>query len=470
MSAAFISQLQAIVGEPYVLTQSADTTPYCTEWRGRWVGQCLAVAKPANTAQVAEVVKLCGQHGINIVPQGGNTGAVGGSIPYGQPNSLVLNLSRLNNIRAVDAANFTITVEAGCILQHVQEAALNANRFFALSLGSEGTCQIGGNIASNAGGIQTIAFGNCRDQVLGLEVVLPNGDIWHGLRTLRKDNTGYDLKHLFIGSEGTLGIITAATLKLQPSVGSRVTAFLALPDLPQAIELLALCRQGLDDKLLAFELISAACVDLAVAQVPSVVRPLESSAPWFVLLEMKVGNNAEAACQAQMLGVIEQAMSQGLVIDGTLAQSTQQAKDLWLLREAVVEAQKRAGGSIKHDISVPVSAIPAFVAQALALVQQLVQGVRPMVFGHVGDGNLHFNLTQPEGMDKQVFVDMWDDVNHQVHDLVMQFGGSFAAEHGVGAFKRAEMHRLKSPVELALMQTLKTALDPAGIMNADKVL
>jgi FAD/FMN-containing dehydrogenase len=465
---AALDRLKALLGPSGYLDRPADMEPHLVEWRGRYRGTSPLVVRPANTAEVASVVRICAEAGIPIVPQGGNTGLVGGSIPE-RGTEIVLSLGRLDRIREVDPRNYTMTVEAGCVLQRIQEAAAEADRLFPLSLGAEGTCQIGGNLSTNAGGILTIRYGNARDLVLGLEVVLPDGNVWDGLRSLRKDNTGYDLKHLFIGAEGTLGIITAATVKLFPRPKETVTAMVGLPGPSAAIDLLARLRGATGDGLTAFELMPRQGLDLAQAHVPGSFDPLSERYPWYVLLDAVSGSPGPALAEAVESSLAEAAEA-GLVLDAVLASSSTQAQRLWFLREAIVEAQKNAGASIKHDVSIPVSCVADFIATATALVESLVPGVRPVPFGHVADGNIHFNLTQPEGADGPTFLERWDEINRAVHDVVLSLGGSISAEHGIGTFKREELVRVKSPVELDLMRRVKSLLDPQGLMNPGKLL
>lgn len=465
----FISRLKQIVGDTHVLTAQDDMTPYLLDYRGRFVGTGLAVVRPATTEEVAAIVRLCAMHDVAIVPQGGNTGLVGGSIPY-HKNELVISLSRMNAIRSVDADNFTMTVEAGCVLQTIQQAARDAGLYFPLSLASEGSCRIGGTIAANAGGILTIRYGNTRDLVLGLEVVLADGMVWNGLRRLRKDNTGYDLKQLFIGSEGTLGIITAAVLKLYPDPGHRETFFAATDNLDHVIALLSFMRARFGDTLLAFELIGKNGLDFALTYNTQIRRPIEAETEWYILAELSCGKNDDDRIRQSLEHALAEAFEQGWITDGTLAQNETQRSMFWTLRESVSDAQRYVGASIKHDISVPVFKIPAFITEATAKVHSLIDGVRPCIFGHVGDGNLHFNLTQPVDADREEFLARWDEINHHVHDIVQRFDGSIAAEHGVGTFKRDEMAARKDPVELDLMKAIKHAFDPDNRMNPNKVL
>jgi FAD/FMN-containing dehydrogenase len=427
------------------------------------------VVRPASTQEVAEVVKICAAAGIGIVPQSGNTGLVGGGIPHDHGEEIVLSLGRMNRVRAIDPLNYTITVEAGCILASVQKAAADADRLFPLSLGAEGTCQIGGNLSTNAGGIAVLRYGMARDLVLGLEVVLPDGRIWNGLRGLRKDNTGYDLKQLFVGAEGTLGIITAAVLKLFPRPGAVETGFVAVPDPAAAIELLARVRAGTGDAVTAFELISRPALDMVLRHIPGTSDPLGTPSPWYVLLEASSGASG-GGLRAALEQVLADAAEAGLVQDATLAASSEQAKALWRLRETITEAQKPEGGSIKHDVSVPVSKVPEFIARASAAVEAALPGIRVVAFGHAGDGNIHFNLSQPIGADRAAYLARWEEFNRIVHDIVAELQGSISAEHGIGRLKREELKHYKSPLEIELMRTLKRALDPKGIMNPDKVV
>jgi len=455
--------LAGIVGHANVLAEAADLAPYLTDWRGRYQGQALCVVRPGNSAEVAAVVRACTGAGAPVVPQGGNTSLCGAATPDAAGKAVVLSLSRLNRIVAVDPKNNTISVEAGCTLAAVQQAARAADRLFPLALAAEGTCQIGGNLSTNAGGVQVLRYGNTRDLTLGLEVVLPNGEIWNGLRGLRKDNTGYDLKHLFIGAEGTLGIITAAMLKLYPLPKTQTTCWLNVASPPVAVDLLNQAKTAFDAQLTAFELVSESALGLVLKNIPGAVRPTASS-PWYVLAEFSdAGPEAvERWLAAQLEG--------GIVADGALATSHTQAAKLWALRENISEAQKIEGISIKHDISVPVSAIPAFLATADAALARAFPGIRVVAFGHVGDGNLHYNLSRPDAQDNSAFIAAQPEVNRIVHDTVHALNGSISAEHGIGQLKREEILRYKSPVEMALMRTLKQAIDPQGLMNPGKVV
>ncbi|HEY5598019.1 MAG TPA: L-threonylcarbamoyladenylate synthase, partial [Kiloniellales bacterium] len=404
-----LSQLEAVVGAKGLVTDPADLAPHLSELRGRFQGRARALVRPASTAEVAEVVRLCGDSGTPMVPQGGNTGLVAGGIPFEDGHAVVLNLGRLNRIRALDVANDTITVEAGCILRQVQEAAAAADRLFPLSLGAEGSCQIGGNISTNAGGIQVLRYGNMRELVLGLEVVLPDGRVWDGLRALRKDNTGYDLKQLFIGAEGTLGVITAAVLRLFPLPRERATAFAAVRDLQAAVTLLGRIRAAAGDVVTSFELFPRLGIDLACGHVPGTQDPLAGRYDWYVLAEL-AGGGRGGGLREVLESALAAAHDEGLVPDATVAASQAHADAFWRLREGMVEAQKAAGGSIKHDVAVPVSAVPAFIARASAAVAEMIPGIRPVPFGHLGDGNIHFNLSQPEGADRDAYLARWDQV------------------------------------------------------------
>jgi tRNA threonylcarbamoyl adenosine modification protein (Sua5/YciO/YrdC/YwlC family) len=464
-----IDRIGAALGAPGLITDPAAMVPYLSELRGRFHGRARCIARPACTAEVAAVVRHCAAADVPIVPQGGNTGLVAGGIPFEDGQAVVLNLGRMNKIRALDPANDTITVEAGCILHDVQQAAAAADRLFPLSLGAEGSCQIGGNISTNAGGIQVLRYGNMRALVLGLEVVLPDGRVWDGLRALRKDNTGYDLKQLFIGGEGTLGIITAAVLRLFPKPHAQATAFAAVRDLEAAVVLLSRIRAAVGDMVTSFELLPRLGLDLALAQVPGTQDPLAGRHDWYVLVELTASGGGDDLSDS-LAAALAAAHEDGLVPDATLAASGAQAEAFWRLREALVEAQKSAGGSIKHDVAVPVSAVPAFIARAGAAVAALIPGIRPIPFGHLGDGNIHFNLTQPTGADTAAYLARWDEVNRVVHDIVAEFSGSISAEHGIGRMKVAENRHYKSPVEIEMMQRIKAALDPRGIMNPGKIV
>jgi FAD/FMN-containing dehydrogenase len=455
--------LAGIVGHANVLAEAADLAPYLTDWRGRYQGQALCVVRPGNSAEVAAVVVACFDAGAAIVPQGGNTSLCGAATPDDAGGAVVLSLSRLNRIVAVDPQNNTISVEAGCTLAAVQEAARAADRLFPLALASEGSCQIGGNLSTNAGGVQVLRYGNTRELTLGLQVVLPSGEIWDGRRGLRKDNTGYDLKQLFIGAEGTLGIITGAVLKLFPLPRTQTTCWLNVTSPSVAVDLLNQAKTAFDAQLTAFELVSESALGLVLKNIPGAVRPTAPS-PWCVLAEFS--DATQEAVEHWLAAQLES----GLVADGVFASSQAQAAKLWALRENISEAQKIEGISIKHDISVPVSAIPAFLETADAALAQAFHGIRVVAFGHVGDGNLHYNLSKPDAQDNSTFIAAQPEVNRIVHDTVHALNGSISAEHGIGQLKREELLRYKSPVEIALMRTIKQALDPRGLMNPGKVV
>lgn len=464
-----LSQFRAIVGTEQVLVTSADLDSYQVDWRGRYRGEALCVVRPASTAEVAAIVSACATAGVAIVPQGGNTGLVGGGVPRAGGREVVISLSRMNQILDVDGANNTITVQAGCTLASVQDAAQKVERLFPLSLASEGTCQIGGNLASNAGGVQVLRYGNMRELTLGIEAVLPDGRIWNGLRGLRKDNTGYDLKQLFIGSEGTLGVITAAVLKLFPMPRSRAVAWVALPDAETAIALLELVRSRAAERLSAFEVISAPAHELVMRHMSAVVNPLVSRSPWYALIELS-DSDAGSAVQVLLEDVLAVALEQGLITDAALAASNTQINALWALREAIPDAQKIEGISIKHDISLPVSRIPEFLCLADAALTANFGPLRIVAFGHAGDGNLHYNLSRFALHDNDRFITQTAEANRIVHDIAAALGGSISAEHGLGQLKREEIKRYKTDVELGIMRGIKQLLDPAGIMNPGKVL
>jgi FAD/FMN-containing dehydrogenase len=451
----------AIVGAKNAITDGVVMAPYMREWRDLWPGTSPVVLRPSCTDEVSKIMALAFETGTAIVPQSGNTGLVGGQMPTGK--EVLLSLDRMTKIIDVDAADHTMTVEAGVILKNIQVTADAVDRLFPLSLASEGSCRIGGNLSSNAGGLNVLAYGNARDLCLGLEVVLPDGRIWNGLKKLRKDNTGYDLKNLFIGAEGTLGVITAAVLKLYPKPRRHDTAFIAVPSVQAAVDLLALVKVESGNRVVAFELMPDIGMGFTVKHMGA-VNPLHSPSPWFVLTELA------DAVPDDFERILELAMERRLVTDASLAQSEAQRQALWAIRELMPESQRHEGGSIKHDVSVPVSHIPDFIAEGADAVQRFMPGARLMCFGHMGDGNMHFNVTQPVGMNKQKFLDQWHEMNWAVFDVVLKHGGSISAEHGIGQLKRDDMLRIKSPVELELMRGLKELFDPKNIMNPGKVL
>ncbi|MFA7436666.1 FAD-binding oxidoreductase [Castellaniella sp.] len=464
-----LQALRAAVGAAHVIT-GADAQPFETDWRERYRGASLAVVRPATTAEVATVVRLCAQEGLPIVPQGGNTGLCGAATPDGSGRAVILSLQRLNRIRHVDTDNDTLEAEAGCILQTVQQAADEVGRLFPLSLAAEGSCTIGGNLATNAGGTQVLRYGNMRELTLGLEVVTPQGEIWHGMRGLRKDNTGYSLRDLYVGSEGTLGVITAATLKLFPQPVARCTALLALGSIGAAISVLGLARAGLGASLTGFELMAAPCLLDVVQAFPQQRLPFaEPSAPWYALLELS-DSESEAHARERFEHVIGEAIEAGLVEDAAIAESVAQSHALWHLRESIPLAEKEKGKSIKHDISVSVSRMAEFVEHTNAALQAAFPGIRHVIFGHLGDGNLHYNVAPGAGWDSGRLLAQQEAVYQLVHDRVHAVGGSISAEHGVGQLKRDVLPRYKDPVEMLLMHRIKSALDPQGIMNPGKVL
>ncbi len=466
MNDAPLDAIRDVVGPQGCKDSADDLEPFVTEQRGLWRGNCELAVSPASTEEVAAVIRICAEAGIAVVPHGGNTGLVGAGVPHG---GIVLSTARLNRIRDVDPVDFTMTVEAGCILADLQAAAEAVDRLFPLSLGAEGSCRIGGNLSTNAGGVQVLRYGNARDLVLGLEVVLADGTVWDGLRRLRKDNTGYDLKHLFIGAEGTLGVITGAVLKLFPRPQRRETAFVGTEDTAALLDLFTRVSAAAGDMLTAFEIANRASVALACDLVEGVKNPFDGPHPQYALIEFS-SPSAEQSARDTMEAVLGQALEDGVAADAVIAQSGIQADDLWRIREAIPEWQKSEGGSIKHDVSVAVSRVPEFIDKASGAVEAQMPGIRPIAFGHLGDGNVHFNLSHPEGMDKDAFIEHWPKISRIVHDIVADMDGSFSAEHGIGELKLGDMKRYKSEAELEMMRTLKRALDPKGIMNPGKVL
>jgi len=456
MQDTFISSIAEIVGASNVLTADSDTAPYTTDWRKQYRGAALAVVRPASTAEVSAVVRLCAEAAIAIVPQGGNTGLSGGSVPTGKKHEVVLSLRRMNRIRQIDPLNDTLTAEAGCVLADIQRAASDAGRLFALSLAAEGSCQIGGNLSTNAGGVNVLRYGNARDQVLGLEAVLPDGRIWDGLRGLRKDNTGYDLKQLFIGAEGTLGIITAAVLKLHPKPSASATAWIQVESPQRAVELLSHLRTACGDRLTAFELLSNACANAVFAHRSEIRNPLPGGA-WYVLVELGDSGTSEMLHEK-----LVQSLDTELAANAVVAKNASESIALWRIRESVPEAQF---ANVKHDISVAVSKVPEFIARTGAALKAAFPQAPIYCFGHVGDGNLHYNVG-----DADLLATKRDAVNRIVYDQVAALGGSISAEHGLGQLKRDEITRHKNPLELELMRAVKRALDPQGLMNPGKVI
>jgi FAD/FMN-containing dehydrogenase len=458
-----LDRLAAVVGEAHAIRDVSGMDGYMREWRQIWHGRSPMVLRPASTEEVSRILEIASETRTVIVPQSGNTGLCGGQIATGDGHEVVLSLDRMTRILAVDPADNTITVEAGAILKSVQDAAEKVDRLFPLSLASEGSCRIGGNLSTNAGGLNVIAYGNARDLCLGLEVVLADGRIWNGLKRLRKDNTGYDLRDLFIGAEGTLGIITAAVLKLFPRPRRWETGFIAVPSPQAAVNLLSLAKEMSGNRVVGFELIADIALTFAIRHA-GVRHPLSEPSPWYVLAEL-----ADPVPGA-MAGLLEQAMERGLVTDAALAQSDSQRAAFWSARELISESQKPEGGSIKHDVSVPVSRVPEFLAAADAAVERLLPGCRFVSFGHLGDGNIHYNVSQPPSMDKAKFLGMWNEVNDVVFEVVGRFEGSISAEHGIGRLKAHRMPAIKSPVELEMMRGLKELFDPLNILSPGRVL
>jgi FAD/FMN-containing dehydrogenase len=465
------ARIKAAVGEKGWTSDPAEMAPRLKDERGLWQGGAAMLVRPANTAEVAAVVRICNDAGIPIVPQGGNTGLVGGSVPDMGFGGIVMALGRMNKVRAADPVNNTITVEAGCILADIQKAAAEHNRLFPLSLGAEGTCQIGGNLSTNAGGTAVLRYGNARELMLGLEVVLPSGEVWDGLRGLRKDNTGYALRHLFVGAEGTLGVITAAVLKLFPLPRDRQTAIAAVPAPDAAVALLNRLQDATGEAVTGYELIGRLPWEMVLRNIPGTSDPFGAKAyPHYVLIELS-GQGEEGTLRGPLVETLAEAQGDKLVLDAVFAASTAQSRAFWKLRDSINEAQKPEGASIKHDVAVPVSRVAEFIARATAACIAKIPDLRVVAFGHVGDGNIHFNLTQPhQGWTREKFLGEWEGMQRIVHDLVMEMNGSFSAEHGIGRLKKSEMARYRSPVELAMMKTVKAALDPKGIMNPGRVV
>ncbi len=442
--------------------------PYLLEERGLFRGESSLLLKPQNTEEVSKILKLCNKYNIKIVPQGGRTGLCGGTIPSENGQEIILSLERMNKIKDLNEANFTITVEAGCILNNIQNIADEKNFLFPLSLASEGSCTIGGNLSTNAGGINVLRYGMARDLVLGIEVVLANGEIWSNLTSLRKDNRGYDLKQLFIGSEGTLGIITSAVLKLFPAPRNIETALFAIPNTDAAIELLGLARNASADLLNAYELVSRIGMEMVIKHIPGAKEPIKDKYEWYVLIEFS--SSSKNNLRQQMEDLFELALNKKIVLDGVIAESTQQRKDLWVLRDGLNEAQKPEGGSIKHDISVPINNVSKFIDSASKCVKKFIPSSRVVAFGHIGDGNIHFNISQPLKQDKNEFLNKWNDVNKLVFDIVESLNGSFSAEHGIGKLKRKELQTYNPKIEIDLMKSIKSTFDPNNILNPGKVL
>ncbi|MCC6888235.1 MAG: FAD-binding oxidoreductase [Hyphomicrobiales bacterium] len=466
LPAELLARFAAIVGERHALTDANDIEPYLIEDRGLYRGRSPMVLRPGTVAQVSAIMKLASETGTPIVPQGGNTGLVGGQTPH--HGEIVLSLKRLDRIREVDPLSNTMTCEAGVVLVKAQEAAAAVNRLFPLSLGAEGSCTIGGNLSTNAGGTGALAYGVARELVMGLEVVLADGRVLDNLRKLKKDNTGYDLRHLFIGAEGTLGIITAAVLRLFPRPRAVETAFVGMSSPHQALALLNLAYERAGGSVTGFELIPRIALEFAVRHAPMCRDPLSARHRWYVLMELST--QAREGLRAIIEDILTTGAERGLIEDATIAESLDQTKALWLLRHHIADTQKYEGGSIKQDVSVPVNAVPDFIEEATAKVEALVPGCRPVPFGHLGDGNIHYNVSQPPGADRAAFLKHWDAVNDAVFAVVAKYNGSISAEHGIGVMKRALLPSVKNPVAYELMRDFKRLLDPQGILNPGKVL
>ena len=464
-----LDRFAEIVGPRYALRKADEVEPFVEERRGLFRGRTSLVLRPSSVEEVSRIMMLATETGTAIVPQSGNTGLVGGQVPDMSGRQVILSLSRLNRIRELDTISNTVTAEAGVILQTLQEAADASDRLFPLSLGSQGSCQIGGNLSSNAGGVGALVYGSARDLCLGVEVVLPTGEVFDDLRKLKKDNTGYDLKNLFVGAEGTLGIITAAVLKLYPKPRGRESAWVAVESPEAALELLHRASEKAGSALTSFELISDVVFQIGLKHIPDTRSPIETRSPWHVLMEVSSGHSADEA-REQIEAILTDAFETGLIQDAAISANMAQAAEFWRLREGFSDAQKPEGGSIKHDISVPVASIPDFIRQAGAEVERISPGARICCFGHMGDGNLHYNVSQPVGMDKEAYLALYPAMNKAVHAIVRQMNGSFSAEHGIGSMKRKELIETTSPVTIDLMRRIKAAFDPAGIMNPGKVI
>ena len=463
-----LQKLKKTLGPKGWIEDKEIIEPYLVEERGLFIGKSSLLLKPQNTEEVSKILKLCNEHNIKVVPQGGRTGLCGGTIPSENGKEIMLSLERMNNIKELNEENFTITVEAGCILNNIQNIADEKKFLFPLSLASEGSCTIGGNISTNAGGINVLRYGMARDLVLGIEVVLANGEIWNNLISLRKDNRGYDLKQLFIGSEGTLGIITSAVLKLFPATRNIETALFAIPNTDAAIELLGLARNASADLLTAYELVSRVGMEMVIKHIPGAKEPIKEKYKWYILIEFS--SSSKNNLRQQIEDLFELALNKNIVLDGVIAESTQQRKELWTLRDGLNEAQKPEGGSIKHDISVPINNVSKFIYSASKCVEEFIPNSRVVAFGHIGDGNIHFNISQPLKQDKKEFLNKWTDVNKLVFDIVKNLDGSFSAEHGIGKLKREELQNYNPTIEINLMKSIKSSFDPNNILNPGKVL
>jgi FAD/FMN-containing dehydrogenase len=470
---AVLDGLRAIVGDKGLILDDQGKEPFVRDWRGTLIGTAAVVVRPATTEEVSQVVKLCFDHGIAIVPQGGNTGLMGGGTPYPTHSGILLSLGRMNKVIEVDPVGYSMTVEAGCILQTLQETAASHDRFFPLSLGAQGSCLIGGNLSTNAGGVQVLRYGNARNLVLGLEVVLPNGDIWNGLRSLKKDNTGYDLKHLFMGAEGTLGIITKAVLKLWPAPKDVATAWLAVRDPQAAIEILSEAYAASEDNVGSCELMSRAGTDLVLRHIPGVQDPLKADTQWFLLLEWSSSRpraDGVEGMSEKMEQFLADQMEAGRVLDAVIAQNEAQARNMWMIRESVAPASRAEGPGLSFDISVATSKVPVFIDKGIKAAFEILPSIRPYPLGHIGDGNIHFSFMGPKGMDRETLHQYSPAVTRAVNDLVLDMAGSISAEHGIGIDKIDELAHYRSKIELDTMRSLKRALDPKNIMNPGKIL
>lgn len=468
-----LENLRAIVGDRGLITNEQDKQPFVTDWRRSRAGSAAVVVRPGSVEEVSKVVKLCHDNGIAIVPQAGNTGLMGGATPWPNHAGILLSVGRLNKVIEVDPVGYSMTVEAGCILQTLQETAAQHDRFFPLSLGAQGSCQIGGNLSTNAGGVQVLRYGNARNLVLGLEVVLPNGDIWNGLRSLKKDNTGYDLKHLFMGAEGTLGIITKAVLKLWPASKDAATAWLAVRDPQAAIEILSEAHSASEDNVESCELMSREATDMVLRHIPGVQDPLKADTPWFLLMQWN-SSRPKAEGTEGMAEKMEQFLAAeieaGRVLDAVIAQSEAQSRNMWKIREGVAEAGRADGPALSYDISVSISKIPEFMDKGIKAAHAILPGLRPHPLGHIGDGNIHFGFGAPKGMDRPTLQQYAPAITRAVNDLITSMAGSISAEHGIGIEKLDELQHYRSKIELDTMRTIKRSLDPKNIMNPGKVL
>jgi len=470
---AILEALRAIVGDKGLIADDEGKQPFVTDWRGSIVGNAAVVVRPASVEEVSKVVKLCYDNGIAIVPQAGNTGLMGGATPWPSHTGIVLSVGRMNKVLNVDPVGYSMTVEAGCVLQTLQETAASHDRFFPLFLGAQGSCMIGGNLSTNAGGVQVLRYGNARNLVMGLEVVLPNGDIWNGLRALKKDNTGYDLKHLFMGAEGTLGIITKAVLKLWPAAKDVATAWLAIRDPQAAIEILSEAHGASEDNVGSCELMSRTCTDMVLRNIPGTQDPLKADTQWYLLLEWTSARpkaEGTAGMAEKMEQFLADQMEAGRVLDAVIAQSEAQARNMWVIRESVAPASRAEGPGLSYDISVSISKVPEFIERGIKAALEILPSIRPYPLGHIGDGNIHFSFMGPKGMDRPTLSQYSPAITRAVNDLVTSLDGSISAEHGIGIDKLDELAHYRSRIELDTMRTIKRALDPKNIMNPGKVL